>query len=108
EVPRDGNFVGPFESYVPSIIESWQRFDPDSIQQLVQGLQTLGVASGIRAEKLNESELELRVPRVGTSQVSGQVDEVGVADVGLGVAQVIPVMVALVAATRLKQLVHIE
>lgn len=100
-------FEGPFESYVPSLIDSWQQFpsgDNRLISELNESLQLLGLASSVSAARLNESQIEVRVPR---TTKSGEGDYVNVADVGLAVSTTLPVIVALIQAEP-GQLVYIE
>lgn len=104
-VGESDTFEGPFESYVPSIIEFWKRSnDREKLIDLVNGLRLLDLASDIEAERLNESEIEVRVPR---TLHSSNDDFVNVADVGLAVSNALPVLVALIQA-RPGQLVYIE
>jgi hypothetical protein len=107
EVPATNVYEGPFESYVPSIIEYLQQTDPQkspSINELNVVLERLGLASSVRTLRLNESEVEMCVPRTFDS---GDGDYVNVADVGLAVSTVLPVLVALIQAAP-GQLVYIE
>ena len=81
QITEHGFFEGPFESYVPSLIFSWQSSGHRSkIHQLVKALGALDLASGISSESLSESELEICVPRTRDSTPG---DFVNVADVGL-------------------------
>jgi hypothetical protein len=105
EIGFGGLFVGPFDLYVPSLIEEWQQSGfMSSNLRLIEELQLLDLASGIRPLSLNESELELYVPR---TRNSGDSDLVNIADVGLAVPIVLPVLVALIQADP-GQLVYIE
>ncbi len=105
DVPAKGAFEGWFESYVPSLIDSWQQSGDDrSITELIAALNLLGLASSVATERLNESEVEMRVPRMLNS---GDNDYVNVADVGLAVSTALPVLVALIQAAP-GQLVYIE
>ena len=107
EVSSTNAFEGPFESYVPSIIEYWQQTNPrvsPSISELNAALKLLGLASSVRTLRLNESQIEMRVPRTLTSDEN---DSVNVADVGLAVSTVLPVLVALIQAEP-GQLVYID
>ena len=98
-------FEGPFEGYVPSLIHSWQD-SPDrlKITQLNADLGSLDLAYAVRAERLNESEIEVHVPRTAKSEIG---DYVNIADVGLAVSAALPVLVALIQAEP-EQLVYIE
>ncbi|MGH9343964.1 MAG: AAA family ATPase [Terriglobia bacterium] len=105
KVGESNAFEGPFESYVSSIIESWkQSSEPGKLDALVKGLKLLDLASDIKAEKLNESEIEVRIPRTLNSASD---DFVNVADVGLAVSNALPVLVALIQADP-GQLVYVE
>ena len=104
-VPPSGIFEGPFESYVPSIVYSWQRIPRGrEIALLRSGLLSLKLAGAVRAEKPNESEIDILVPRTLTSPDD---DFVNVADVGRGVSSTLSVLVALIQAEP-DQLVFIE
>jgi AAA15 family ATPase/GTPase len=100
----DGNtFAGLFENYVVSVIDRFQKQEPDKLVQLQSHLQKLGLTDTIQTQRLNETQLELRVGRVPGNST----DTVNIADVGFGVSQVLPVVVALLVAQP-GQLVYIE
>lgn len=108
-LPLGTAFPGDFEDYVPSILEAWK--DPTKFANglrylfdLGNALQLLELASGVETRKLNESQIEVRIPR--TLQGDPK-DLVNIADVGLAVSQILPVLVALVLAHP-SQLVHLE
>ncbi len=95
-------FTGLFEKYVASVIDRFQKQEPEKLIQLQSHLQKLGLTDKIEAQRLNETQLELRV-----SRVVGSPDTVNIADVGFGVSQVLPVIVALLVAEP-SQIVYIE
>lgn len=102
------SFPGSFEKYIASIIYHWQS-DPaqqGKFAQLQISLQQLGLASAVKAQRLNDSRLELRISRQIKATGDGH-DLVNIADVGFGVSQVLPVLVALITAMP-DQLVYIE
>jgi AAA ATPase domain/Protein of unknown function (DUF3696) len=100
----DGNtFAGLFENYVVSVIDRFQKKEPEKLAQLQSHLQKLGLTDTIQTERLNETQLELRVGRIPGNST----DTVNIADVGFGVSQVLPVVVALLVAQP-GQLVYIE
>jgi predicted ATPase len=100
----DGNtFAGLFENYVVSVIDRFQKKEPDKLAQLQSHLQKLGLTDTIQTQRLNETQLELRVGRI----LGNSTDTVNIADVGFGVSQVLPVVVALLVAQP-GQLVYIE
>jgi predicted ATPase len=105
EVTGHEFFPGPFESYAPSLIYSWQQSrNRPKIGELVEALCALQLASGVSQVRLNESELEIRIPRTRNSADN---DFVNIADVGLAVPTALPVLVALIQAVP-GQLVYIE
>ena len=105
EVTGHGFFPGSFESYAPSVVFSWiLPGNRHKMQQLVNALSLLNLASGISPVRLNESELEIRIPR---ARDSAEDDFINIADVGLAVPTVLPVLVALIQADP-GQLVYIE
>jgi predicted ATPase len=100
----DGNtFAGLFENYVVSVIDRFKKKEPEKLAQLQSHLQKLGLTDTIQTQRLNETQLELRVGRI----LGNSTDTVNIADVGFGVSQVLPVVVALLVAQP-GQLVYIE
>lgn len=105
DVTEHGFFAGSFEEYVPSLIFSWVLpSNHPKIHALVDALRMLDLASGISPLMLNESELEVRIPR---TRDSADDDFVNIADVGLAIPTILPVLVALIQAAP-GQLVFIE
>jgi predicted ATPase len=96
-------FSGLFENYVVSVIDRFQKQEPEKLVQLQSHLQKLGLTDTIQTQRLNETQIELRVGRVPGNST----DTVNIADVGFGVSQVLPVVVALLVAQP-GQLVYIE
>lgn len=98
-------FSGTFEVYVASIIEQWQRDgDRQQLARLFHDLASLALTNKVVAQRKNSAAIELLVNRFrqGNSE-----DMVSIADVGLGVSQALPVVVALHTAEP-GQLVYIE
>jgi hypothetical protein len=96
-------FPGPFQNYAASIIDSWQEKQKPPLGTLNSYLQELDLASGITTNKIDETQVELRVNRA----IKGGSSSVSIADVGMAVSQMLPVLVALATAER-GQLVFIE
>jgi hypothetical protein len=96
-------FPGDFPPYVASIIHAWERQQDPRVRKLGNDLLRLGLTSRLTAVRLDDTRIELQVARLPdeTSEM------VNIADVGLGVGQVLPVLVALHAAER-DRIVHIE
>lgn len=97
---------GTFESYVASLILEWQRTEDPRLLQLNQALSDLGLTWKVAARQLDASAVELKVGRLPKNHNGGQ-DLVNIADVGFGVSQALPIVVALINA-RPGQLVYIE
>lgn len=96
------NFSGNFEKYIASLIYSWQTSESDKLQVLNTYLHTLALSKKIEATEINDTQIELKVSRTFDSD-----DMVNIVDVGSGVSQILPVLVALVAAEP-DQLVYLE
>jgi predicted ATPase len=99
-------FAGTFETYTASIIAKLAKTQPGLLEQLNTHLRTLELTSKIIAKKPSDAEVELFVNRTLTNGVREK-ELVSIADVGLGVSQVLPVLVALIVA-KPGQLVYIE
>jgi predicted ATPase len=98
-------FPGQFEVYVASIIDRFQKENPEQLIKIQEALQKLGLTDIVQTQRLNDTQIELRVGRVlGQADPT---DTVNIADVGFGVSQVLPVIVALLVAQP-GQLVYIE
>jgi predicted ATPase len=100
-------YPGTFETYVASIIHSWAEGDPQRLQDLAHDLSDLGLTWKVFARRVDDASVELLVGRMPRPQQGGAFDLVSVADVGFGVSQTLPVVVALRVA-RPGQIVYIE
>ena len=120
-------YEGVFNHYVASIIESWQDAQGIRIKEpteapaiafiqrecsrrlkgLGRALEMLGLTWTVEARRLNDVEIELRAARLPKGQEGGAYDLVNVADMGVGVSQVLPAVVALLTAVK-GQLVYLE
>ncbi len=100
-------FPGTFDSYTASLISDWATSSHEKLRQLGKNLQRLGLTWKVEAKKVDDANVELRVGRLPRPAKSGTSDVVNIADVGLGVSQSLPVLVALLEA-RPGQLVFIE
>lgn len=107
--PRTGTgpmFEGTFDPYTASIIEDWQDRAPGRVEALAGDLRSLDLTSSIRAQRRDDVSLEVYVGRLPVGSPRED-DEVNIADVGLGVSQSLPALVALRAADE-GRLVYIE
>ena len=99
------DFPGTFENYVASIIAHWEIIKDNRLKTLEIMLSNLGLTGKVSAKVVNDTQIELQVGRL--SQAISADDLVSIADVGFGVSQVLPVLVALLVA-KPGQLVYIE
>jgi predicted ATPase len=93
-----GTFPGTFEKYVASVIAYWQTEKKEKLEALNRALDSLGLTYRIVAEPVAETRVELMVGRLARGKREGENDLVSVADVGFGVSQTLPVLVALLVA----------
>ncbi|NJL32227.1 MAG: AAA family ATPase [Phycisphaerales bacterium] len=100
-------FPGTFDQYVASLVFNWQINKDDKLDTLGKHLKSIGLSWKVKAEKVSDTEVELKVGRLPHSRRGGANDLVSIADVGLGVSQSLPVLVSLLAAMP-GQLVYLE
>ncbi len=100
-------YPGTLDSYVASIIAEWQDTNDGRLTVLGNQLQQLGLTWKVASKKLDDTRVELQVGRLPSAAKGGEKDLVSIADVGFGVSQVLPVLVALLIA-RPGQVVYIE
>jgi hypothetical protein len=101
------HFIGTFENYIASIIAKAADADPDLLRRIGDDLHALGLTSKITATRVDDTQVELKVGRLLDPTRNAAHDLVNIADVGFGVSQTLPVVVAL-AVARPGQLVYIE
>jgi len=101
-------YQGTFQQYTASIIASWQnQKGQPQLQAVGKDMERLGLTWKVSAVRKNDTEVELQVGRLAHPTIGGENDLVSVADVGLGVSQTLPVLVALHVAER-GQMVFLE
>ena len=99
-------YPGTFEHYTASIIHEWQETGDERLKTLADALHTLGLTGQVGTKKIGDTRIELQVGRLPL-RGTGETDMVSIADVGLGVSQVLPVLVALIVA-KPGRLVYLE
>ncbi|HEV2964932.1 MAG TPA: DUF3696 domain-containing protein [Candidatus Angelobacter sp.] len=101
------DFPGLFQNYAASVIAHWQSTGmTHKLRGLEHDLKSLGLTWKLSAKSIQDTEVELRVGRF--SHQEGEPDDmVNIADVGLAMSQVLPVVVALRTASP-GQLIFIE
>lgn len=98
-------FPGTFEYYAASVIEKWQvEKESEKLKGLNSDLARLALTRKVIARRKNAIAIELLVDRFLEGDKE---DMVSIADVGLGVSQALPVVVALHTAAP-GQLVYID
>jgi predicted ATPase len=101
------DFPGTFENYVASVIGQWQVDDHVKLAKVNRDLARLGLTGRVVAKAIDDTQVELRIKRLLRNGRDDDEDMVSIADVGLGVSQTLPVLVALHAANP-GQLVYLE
>lgn len=99
-------YSGPFEDYVASILQDWQDKKDPRMVSLCEALEALGLTTKVTTRKIEDVQVELRVGRL-PHKTRGKTQTVSMADVGFGVSQVLPVLVALLVAGE-GQTVYVE
>lgn len=99
------HFPGTFEPYLASVVNEWQSKNDDRYQNLEAHLKTMGLAHQIHVRPIDDIQVELQVSLAARFQ--DQPKKFSLADVGFGVSQVMPVLVALLTAQP-GQLVYLE
>jgi predicted ATPase len=100
-------YSGTFDNYVASIIHSWQTTNSNNLSKIGKDLELLGLTWKVSSRPLDDTQVEIKVGRLMHSDKGGAKDLVNIADVGFGVSQTLPVLVALLIAEP-GQLVYIE
>lgn len=100
-------YAGPFPPYTASVIADWQKQKSDNYEALAADLVELGLTWKVTAEAVSDTEVSVRVGRLVSPQRGGARDFVSIADVGVGVSQALPLLVALHAAAP-GHLVYVE
>jgi len=101
-------FSGEFHVYTASVISQWEgKKSQATLGALCDDLQSLGLSSKVATRRISDAQLEIYVARLPRTSRGVSRNLVNIADVGLGVSHVLPVLVALHVATP-KHLVYIE
>lgn len=101
------SYPGTFEKYTASVISQWKDENADKLAKLNDDLKLLKLASGVSAVAVDAVHIEIQVGRLPDVPPTRPEDRVNIADVGVGVSQTLPILVALHAA-KPGQLVYIE
>ena len=105
-IPIDKRFPGPMHSFLASVIHHWGP-DGDLLVEFERDLRKLGLTGRVRVQPVDDTALEVLVGRYIPGSSQAIPDLVSVADVGLGLSQIMPVLAALRVAQP-NQLVVME
>jgi hypothetical protein len=100
-------YPGTFEKYTASVVLQWIEESENLLADLNADLKLLQLTSGVTASQVNGVQLQLQVGRLPDVPPTRPEDRVDIADVGVGISQTLPILVALRAA-RPNQLVYVE
>ncbi len=101
------HFPGAFTDYVASVVHHWFTHDDERHAMLEADLTLIGLASNLVTKPVDGAHIEIHVGGVSAAGRGRSKDTVNIADVGFGVSQTLPVLVALLAAEP-NQMVYIE
>lgn len=105
--PAEMHTQGMFHVQAPSWVAHWSAHEDVRMRHLQQALGHLGLTWKIQATTLDATSIEIKVGRSPRARRGGAHDLVNIADVGFGVSQALPVVVALVGAQR-GQMIYVE
>ena len=101
------DYPGTFEKYAASIVADWHTKKDARQTDLGRALKEMGLTWKAEARSVDDTQIELRVARLVHPKAGSAYDLVSIADVGFGVSQSLPVIVALLCAEP-GQLVYLE
>jgi hypothetical protein len=100
-------YPGNFNDYVASVLHQWTTIGDERLKHLEGNVRHLGLTWRVTTRALDDTRVEVRVGRLPAPSRGGAHDTVNIADVGFGVSQTLPVLVALLAAAP-GQIVFVE
>ena len=103
----NGGFIGTFEDYTALVIAEWEKEDDDRLARLINTLQDLELTSAVSTKRRTDNQVEIYVGRPRQTGCVPKDEMVGLADVGVGVSYVLPVLVAMEVANP-GQIVYVE
>ena len=99
-------YPGTFDNYAASVIHEWQETKNKRLKVVADSLHKLGLTGHVGTKKISDVGIEVQVGRA-LQEKTEDIDMVNITDVGFGVSQVLPVLVAVIAAEP-GQLVYLE
>ncbi|MCY4526909.1 MAG: AAA family ATPase [Anaerolineaceae bacterium] len=101
-------FTGPFQHYAASLLLHWMEEGNEKFNRVETDLIQLDLTRWVKPVRIDDANVEIQVGRLPVATKTNPKDDlVSIADVGIGVSQVLPVLVSLRAAEP-GQMVYIE
>jgi hypothetical protein len=100
-------FPGTFEPYVASIIYQWSKNQPEKIAELNNFMKQLNLVDAVSINLVSDTAVEVIVPQSAVIDSPKYGSWFNIADVGFGISQTLPILVALLVA-KPGQIVYIE
>lgn len=101
-------YPGHFHDYAASLLLRWKEQGDGEINLVERDLTRMELTKWVNPVRIDDANVEIHVGRLPVdSGVNPRDDLVSIADVGVGVSQILPVIVALVAAQP-GQMVYVE
>ena len=99
-------YSGTFENYAASVIHEWQEMKDKRLKMVTDALYTLELTGKVSTKKIGDIGIEIQVGRLPYDSPN-ETGMVNITDVGRGVSEVLPALVAVIAAAP-GQLVYLE
>jgi hypothetical protein len=100
-------YPGNFNDYTSSVLHQWTTTGDDRLKHIEGNLKSLGLTSRVTTRAVDDTRIEIRLGRLPVAARANARDTVNIADVGFGVSQTLPVLVALLTAAP-GQIVFVE
>ena len=76
-------YPGTFDEYIASIVANWKDTKDSKLNELGAALEEMGLTWKVTAERIDDTQVELKVGRLPHSRRGGAYDLVSIADVGI-------------------------
>ncbi len=110
KISSSKNYFGRFEDYTASIINYWQnskdKEEQKKLEKLGGLLNRMGLTTFVKSQKVNDVNIQINVGALPNVR-NRNIQDINIADVGFGVSQVLPILIALLQAEK-GRIVYIE
>jgi hypothetical protein len=106
-IPFGWAFGGPFQTYLAGVLRDWKGRHDERLDRVSHDFEDLGLTWKVDVQPVDDTHVEMRVGRLTKGRRGGARDLVNIADAGFGVSQVLPIVVALRAASK-GRIVYVE